>query len=67
MHEVAYPDQRLGYRPSQRLGRTVMLTAVLVVVSACFLISGCDDFFVDLYHAIRAVYQRLFEGLRPET
>ena len=40
---------------------------LLVVVSACFLISGCDDFFVDLYHAVRAIHRRVFEGLRPEA
>jgi len=40
---------------------------VLIVVSACFLISGCDDFFVDLYHAVRTMCQRVFEGRRPEA
>jgi adsorption protein B len=35
-------------------------------VSVCFLISGCDDFFVDLYHAVREMHRRVFKGLRPE-
>jgi adsorption protein B len=34
--------------------------ALLAVVSVCFLISGCDDFFVDLYHLAQEIYGRLF-------
>jgi adsorption protein B len=34
--------------------------AILALVSICFFVSGLDDFFVDVYHAVRATYRRLF-------
>jgi len=38
---------------------------VLAVVSICFLISGCDDGFIDLYHLYHAV--RTWLGRLPAT
>jgi len=42
---------------------------LLALVSICFLLSGVDDFFVDVYHAVRATYRRLFVArhARPMT
>jgi adsorption protein B len=37
---------------------------LLAVVSVCFLVSGCDDCFIDVYHTVQAIYRRLF-GARP--
>lgn len=36
------------------------LKGLLIFVAVVFFISGLDDFFVDIYHAIRSLYRRLF-------
>lgn len=41
-------------------GFLVAAKAGLFVISLVFLISGLDDFFIDLYYAIRALYRRFF-------
>src|SRR5215471_17345876 len=43
----------------------LMAKILLATVSICFLISGCDDGFVDLYHLYLTIRARL--GRRPPT
>jgi adsorption protein B len=46
--------------PDLLAGLLLAARTLLVLVSLCFLASGCDDFFFDVYHAVRAIYRRLF-------
>ena len=38
----------------------IILTGLLWSVAVVFFVSGLDDFFIDMYYAVRTVYRRLF-------